>query len=119
MAAPAKQKLTSIVYGDTWNGISSINVQVNGEAPSSTLASARMQFRRTKQSNVIALGLSTSGGEIVIDDATNWDLSIAPIDLTLTPGVYLWDIEFTDSDDVVKTYVEGSLEILWDVSRNA
>ena len=108
---PGEITLSSYVYGDTWNGINEIVVTIDGVAPSASLASVEMEFRsKLVPSNVAKL--LTSPDDITISDAVNWEISIPAQDLGLTAGVYNWYLQTTDADDIVKTYVQGTIEVL-------
>lgn len=115
---PPTYTLQPMVRGDQWRGISSITILVNGDPPASTLASARMHFRLSRDSREIGLGLSSAvAGEITIVSAANWQMSVPPRSLNLHAGLWGWDLETTSAAGVVKTYLEGTLLIQQDITR--
>ena len=102
--------------GDTWKGISSLTIKINGEAPSVSLASVKIQFRKNAGTSVV-LELSTEDGTIVILDAINWTIQIPKIIVTLYPDTYIYDIQTVDSNGDIFTYVVGTWEIIEDITR--
>lgn len=115
---PASQLLSPVVRGDTWNGIGTTNIQVNGAAPTFPVASARMHFRSSPAAATPTLALTSADGDIVIDNADTWLMHVIPVTpFPLAAGVWYWDLETTDSAGTVKTYVTGTLHVLQDVTR--
>ena len=106
----------SFVSGDTWGGIPSITVT---PAPVQSCALAEMQFRINATSNTPAASLSSADGSINITDAVNWEFNIPAQSLPLKPGNYVWSFRTTDADDVVQTYLQGSIAVLDPITRNA
>jgi len=116
MASPAILPMGTLVQGNTWDGVPIIVVTKNGSPPSTTVVTARMQFRKTPESQP-KVTLTNSDG-ITINDATNWNLTIPPRNLdALTPGDWIADLELTDSDDTVKTWMRGELNVASTVTR--
>jgi hypothetical protein len=114
---PGTYHMHSILRGDSWRGLPSIVVRVNGSPPASALASARMQFRQLPVSPSVGHELSTAAGSITITSAANWELSIPAQELPLGARLWYWDLETTDAAGTVRTYLKGTLEIQQDVSR--
>jgi hypothetical protein len=115
---PGKYDLPSVPTGDTWPGIAELSIEINGSAPTLALSSARMQFRdRDDDVGNLVLELTSSGGEITINDADTWNITIEPLDVTLAAGTYYYDLETTDTDSQVTTYLEGTWLIQQDISR--
>jgi hypothetical protein len=101
--------------GDTFPGIPAIQILINGEAPTFPIASARIHFRRIRGSaGTPDLELSTTNLGIEITDAPTWILHIPAFLVELVPGTYYYDLETTDSEDTVRTYVSGSWKITQD-----
>lgn len=113
----AELVLSSVVAGDTWPGIPGISVTINGSPPIEELAFARIQFRKTAESNPAKETLDTENGGISIADPVTWQVVIPPQKLSLTPATWRWDYETTDAAGTVKTYVYGTLTVLEDISR--
>lgn len=65
------------------------------------------------ENSVIGLELSSANSTITIDNAASWDFTVAPVSpMTLAPGNWYWSIKTTDAQNIVKTRIFGSLEIL-------
>lgn len=117
MAAPAQLNLQPVVRGDTWVGVSSINITVDEVPPTDDLSFARIQFRKEVDSNPAGATLDTETGGIVILSASNWQISLPEQKLPLESGQWGWDLETTDSTGRTKTYLAGTLEVIADYSR--
>lgn len=116
---PAFYEMPPIVRGDTWKGVSSIQISFTGGALTS-LESGRLQFRREKsRGGDPELELNTESSGILILETGNpsWEVSLPKQSLELPVGENYWDLELIDSDDCIQTYLEGSIEILQDVTR--
>lgn len=117
MAAPAYYEMQSLVLGDTWRGIPNITINPSGVL-TTDLSSARIQFRKEKSRGGDPLDeISTTNSGIIINSATGWSISIPPQNLNLLVGNIYWDLETIDNSGHVKTYLEGILPVLQDVSR--
>lgn len=101
----------SYLYGDTFRGAPFV-IKESGSPPSSNLASVTMFIKEHRESLDVIKELTSSGGDITIDSAANWELTIESANLGLKPGKYFYGIRCTDADGVVTTYVTGTLEIL-------
>jgi hypothetical protein len=115
---PGTYNLPSVTEGDTWVGVPSITIAINGDPPASSLARVAMQFRRrhTDADALVSLH-SGSGGGITIDDAAGWEIAVPPQVLTLDAGSYVYDLETEDATGVIRTYLAGRLTVLPQVTR--
>ena len=102
------------VEGDDWEGVPTVGpVTFNGQQPSAALSSARLVFYES----IITypeLVLTSGAGNIVIEDAVTWEMSIPIVpaeSFTLKAGTYKWVIETTDADGVVRSLYKGILEV--------
>jgi hypothetical protein len=100
--------------GDTWNGISSVTVNSNRAPLNLAGASIKMQLREYIDSPVV-LEFSTTAGSIVIVDAAQGIFSIPSTIVDIPIGVYSFDIQITQSNGVVGTYISGTWEIIADI----
>ena len=113
MGAPASQNLEDVVEGDTWLGLTSVTITVDGSPPGDALASVAMTFKKSKRSGPASLELVSSGSEITLTDAANWIFAVAEVTpFPLKPGVYVYDVQTTDDQGVIQTYLEGEIEVL-------
>ena len=109
--------LPSLIRGDTWDGISSISITVDGSPPIYPVASARIHFRRKPAANIIGHSLDSEDDSILILDAAGWSFQAPPQALPLGTGLWYWDFETVDTEGTIKTYVFGTITIIQDVTR--
>lgn len=118
--APVTVTLSPHLRGDTWNVLAFGPITIDGVAPTSNLASARLQFRNDEGTLGFEFNTSPSAeqGTFVISDAATWEVTVTPHILTLTPGTWYWDYETTDVNGSVLTLYSGVQEITADVTRD-
>lgn len=116
MSKPTNHDLTPTVRGDTWPGLTA-SITVNAAAPAAALASARIQWRLRSQDGDLGHEVTSADDSLVIDDAATWQMHVPAQILPLRAGVWYWDLETTDENGVVRTYVGGTHEILEDVTK--
>lgn len=102
--------------GDTWDGINSITINVNGAPINLTNATVKMEFRQDLDAPV-ALTLSTTDGSIVITNAPGGVISIPAKKIEVPFAKYLYDLQVTYPTGVVKTYMSGTWEIVADITE--
>ncbi len=104
--------------GDTWPGVPSIKITIDGDPPPAPLASVRMQFRRSPRHEVVGEELSTSNARILILDADAWEIRIEGGGLdNLDARTWHHDIEFTDAFTRTTTYLKGTMPVTQDTTR--
>lgn len=102
--------------GDTWDGINTIGIKVNGVPVNLSAAEVSIEFREDYDSPV-ALRLSTTNSTIsVLPDLSS--IRILPVLIDIPPATYLYDLQatYTTPPTAVKTYLEGTWEIYFDVT---
>jgi hypothetical protein len=114
---PAFFEIPSFVRGDTWNGINSISITVNSSFPIASVVSSRIQFKTHKKDTTALATLTSADGSIVITDVDAWTFHIPQQNIDLPVGKLFWDMEIVDSSDNVRTYLEGTVTVLQDVTR--
>jgi len=102
--------------GDTWDGISSICIQVNGAPANLTGAVIKADFRRSIDAPV-ALTLSTANGGIIITNAVGGIIQFPPKLIEIPFAKYLYDLQVTYPNGVVKTYFSGTWTITPDLTE--
>ena len=102
--------------GDTWVGIPTFPITLNNSPVNLTGASIKIDFRKGVDTPV-ALTLSTANSSILITQPTQGIISIPSRIVTIPFGIYLYDIQVTFSSGVITTYVEGSWEIIADITE--
>lgn len=113
---PGILTVEGMVEGDTWRGVPSLTVTIDDATPASPLSSVRMQFRR-KPGGVVGDELSTANGLIAILDAEAWEVKIGPTRMDLTPGQWLFDVEFSAADGSVYTLLKGVLQVAYGITE--
>lgn len=118
MAQPAYYEMKPLVLGDTWGGLDNITITPSGFSFDYPVSGGRIQFRKEKKRGGVPLDeVSTVNGCIVIEDANTWSFSIPEANLNLIAGDIYWDFETTDTNGRIKTYLEGILPVLQNVTR--
>lgn len=111
---PQKLALTPFTEGDTWSGIPSLTITVNGAPPASVLSLVTMRFKKSGglPSDVVQL-TSATAGQITITSAPNWQITVpAQIVPALTTGKWIWRMQFTDAAGKKRTYLADELTVL-------
>lgn len=101
--------------GDTWDGINTIGIKVNGIPVNLSGAQVIIEFREDYDSPV-ALTLSTLTSTIsVLPNLSS--VKVLPVLIDIPPTTYKWDLQINYPDTTVKTYLEGTWEIYYDISE--
>lgn len=112
---PESITLEPFVAGDHWEGISAITIAINDAPPASPLASVRMRFTKDERTEDV-VELSSADNKITIVDADAWEIRVPEQAVPgLSAGRWRWNLETTSAAGVVKTYVQGTLQVLKDV----
>lgn len=110
---PQKLALTPFTEGDTWAGIPSLTVTVNGAPPASALTLVTMRFRKSGGLPSDVVELSSADAEITITNAATWAITIpAQIVPALTTGKWIWRMRFQSADGKKRTYLADELTVL-------
>lgn len=115
---PKRHDLPAVLTGDTFPEFRVLGITVGGAAPSSALASVRVDFRTSPAATSAGLTLTSGGGGITIDDAAAWAFTLdkfTPIELEA--GTWYYDAQCTSADGEVRTYIKGVMVVEQDVSR--
>ena len=113
---PGRYTIPAAVTGDTFAGIPELSITINGSAPTNSLSSVRMQFKTDATAASADLELTSAAGDITINDAAAWNITVEPFTNSLAAAIYGYDIEFTDSAGNIKTYVAGTWDVVQDVT---
>jgi hypothetical protein len=111
---PQKLTITPFTEGDTWDGIPSLTLTINGAAPASALAAVTMRFKKSGglDSETVEL-TSATAGQINITSAANWAIAIPPqIVPGLTTGKWSWRMRFQDAAEKKRTYLADEITVL-------
>lgn len=113
---PATYNFPNHTKGDTFKGLSSLTITINSQAPTTTLASAKLQLRKTPLGKVF-LELSSEDDTIIIEDSAAWEISIPKILIDIPPYAYFYDLQTIDENGDVSTYLKGTWTIVEDITR--
>jgi hypothetical protein len=111
---PQKLAITPYTEGDTWDGIPSLTVTINGSPPASALSQVTMRFAKNGSEGEQTVELtSATTGQITIITAGTWTIIIpAQIVPGLTAGKWTWRMRFQDAAGKKRTYLADEVTIL-------
>lgn len=101
--------------GDTYNGVQ-FEIKVNDVILDLSDYEIKMQIKKKANDAEALLTLDLTDGLELVTDGTDGMFKILPFDVTLDAGVYLYDIQFTSVDNVIKTYIGGLFEVIQDIT---
>jgi hypothetical protein len=114
--------ISAIINFDNWKCGDSVEAitfaLLKNNAPVNLTGSLIRCYFRKEEQQAAALKLTTeNSGGITILDAVNGTFRIDEIkSLQMEAGIYDYDIEVTDINGVVDTYVKGTVEVEQDVT---
>jgi hypothetical protein len=100
--------------GDTYDGLI-FEVIAYGSPKNLTNTAIKIDFRQGSKTGPIGKSLTVGDG-ITKTDALSGKFKIDEFKVLMAPGIYYYDVQFTDGD-VVKTYQEGQWKILQDATK--
>ena len=112
----------NLVRGDTWNTTFVLrerraSVYVAPTPINLTGATARLQLRTTVTGPVV-IEATTINSKLVVGGTNGLiELAMPPADTVGLLGTYLWDLELTYADGVIKTVAGGRLVVTADITR--
>ena len=101
--------------GDTWDGILALGFKENGIPVNLSGAVVSMELREDYDAPV-ALTFTTNDSSILIQNSLS-SINIAPRIIDIPPATYLYDIQVVYPTMRVKTYLQGSWEIYFDITK--
>jgi len=108
-----------LTKGDTFDGVTfTVTDSDTGAAIDLTDYSARMEIRSGSKTGTVAATFTTDSG-LTIADAEGGQISIDPFSVTYDAGYYQYDIQFTDGDGDVYTWIGGQVRVVQDVTQPA
>lgn len=106
----------STITNDTLNAIT-FNVTVDAVPLDLTGAVITMQARATRDTEPVLALTSVLSAGITITNAVSGQFKINKQILTVSPGIYLYDIQFLMANGDVHTYVSGTLTLIGDITH--
>ena len=102
--------------GDTFDGVRFTLTKSSDSSPIDlTGASIACKFRKQTKTGTVVADLSIGSG-ITVVDAVNGIFDIDAFDIDWSPLRYYYDVEITFASGVIKTYIEGTLTVIQDVT---
>jgi hypothetical protein len=101
--------------GDTWKGINAIGIKINGTPINLSGARIDMEFREDYDAPV-AFSLSTTTSTISVLPSLS-AFTIPPILIDIPPANYKYDTQITSRLGIVDTYMDGTWEIYFDITK--
>lgn len=101
--------------GDTFEDLQ-FTLLENNVAIDLTGATIKCQFRKEKKTGSLIKTLTDTSG-ITVTDATGGIFKIDAFTMTWNAGEYFYDIQITDSSGVIFTYLQGTLNVIQDVTE--
>jgi len=101
--------------GDTWDGISSIGIKVNNVPANLSGSLVTMELREDYDTPVV-LTFSTTTSTIRIQNSLS-SINIPARIINIPPATYKYDLQVIYPDSTTKTYMEGTWEIYFDVTK--
>lgn len=115
---PGFYKLADHVEGDTWDGVEIVVKNSATDEPLPVpLASVRISFRKGAFAKEARVTLDSAAGSILIEDAAGWHFRAIAQTLDLPAGTWNYDVETTDTNGRVKTYLAGTLNVVKQVTQ--
>jgi hypothetical protein len=107
---PVEQDLPDHISGSTFKG-AQFTMTVNESLSDLTGATIEMDVRKTYNADPVLELTTESSGGITLSDPANGEFQIDEQDITIDPGLYMYDIKITYSGGDIKTYVKGKWKI--------
>tara|TARA_R110000796_G_scaffold76986_1_gene171886 strand:+ start:56 stop:412 length:357 start_codon:yes stop_codon:yes gene_type:complete len=116
MGKPAIVKIKDQYKGDTYDGVQFTILNTLDNSPINlTGVSIRSQFRFGSKTGGIQKEI-TNGNGITIVDPINGVFSIDSFIIDWAADFYYYDIEMTFPNGIVRTYIQGNIKVIQDVT---
>ena len=100
--------------GDTFQGVQ-FTISNQDGAIDLTGVDIRTKFRRKTETGQVVKTI-TDGDGITLTDAANGIITFDAFDINWIADIYHYDIEITFTNDVIRTYVKGTLLLIQDTT---
>ena len=102
---------------DTFDGVRYTLIDIDAQTPINlTDVTIKIQFRYSSKVGKVQKEITEADG-ITIEDAVNGIFKIDPFIIDWAVNTYYYDIEITFTNGVVKTYVQGTLKVIQDITN--
>lgn len=117
MGKPAFIKIDDQYKGDTYDGVQFTILNTEDSSPVDlTGVVIKVQFRFGTKVGAIEKQIVTGDG-ITLSDPENGVFSINPFIIDWQAGSYYYDVEMTFQNGNVRTYIEGTIKVIQDVTN--
>jgi hypothetical protein len=108
--------LGKLKRGDSFMGFKFKLLEDDNLTPISLIGATFLMQLRTSDKSPVAYEFSTANGKIQVIDGF---VVIATVlaGFQINPNVYVFDVQFTDNAGVIRTIINGKIEIINDISR--
>lgn len=106
-------KIAAHRRGDTFDGLN-FQINANGSPKQLHTTGIKIDFRKSAKKGLKVKTIAVGNG-ITVVSASAGTFKIDSFKVDFEPGIYFYDVEFTDGS-VVKTHIEGTWEIVEDVT---
>ena len=115
MAVIDTKNLRDRILNDTFRSVE-FTINVDGSPVDLTGTTIATEFRFRTKTGTVVKSVNNSAG-MTITDAVNGVVEIDEFTpVTWSPDTYYYDVQITFTDGTIKTYVQGTVKILQDVT---
>lgn len=100
--------------GDTFNGFAFQLLEDDETTPIDITGSSFLLQFRVSDNSPVAYEASTANAKIQV---INGKVTLMPFNVALNPNRYVYDVQWTDVNGVIKTVMQGTWTITKDISR--
>jgi len=117
MSVAAIIQIDNQYRGDTYDGVQFTLLNTEDSSPIDlTGVSIKIQFRYNSKIGGIQKEI-TDGNGVTISNAVNGVFSIDPFLIDWAPDIYYFDVQMTFTNGVVRTYIQGTIKVIQDVTN--
>jgi len=113
--AVTNYKLSDHIKNDTFEGVEFTFQDGDGVGIDLTGATVAIKFRQSCKTGVEVAEKTTAAG-VTLTDAVNGVVTLDKFVIDWEIGTYYWDVQITAADGDVNTYIQGTLNVIQDVT---
>lgn len=104
-------ELKSVCQGDTWLGLNSITIRINGAAVDLTSATVEMHMRLRPKHATLIKKWSSEDGSIEVTDPIGGIIKVMPVDMNVSAQKYYLSMQVTLNTGRKITIFHATLDI--------
>jgi hypothetical protein len=117
MSVAATVQIDNQYKGDTYDGVQFTLLNTEDSSPIDlTGAAIKIQFRYDSKIGTVQKEINIGSG-VTVSDAINGIFSIDPFLIDWKPDTYFFDIQMTFPNGVVRTYIQGTIKVIQDITN--